>query len=213
MGSEASKMSEPDRTREREHWQAIAEQLGLAPDPEQPAEAREDSTVKEEIVPAEVGAGAEPGRALDFAPARESPTDTSPPLRPESTEPQQESEFAAAIPAGSDDEKAASRGRGKRRTQRSRSDGELDQARASKQRSRVEDEEPSRSSPRREKGRGRKGKGRPARAEREEAAIGAESKANSDTRPAETDDDDEGYGDWTVPSWSELIASLYRPEH
>jgi hypothetical protein len=33
-------MSEPDRSRQREHWQAIAEQLGLAPEPEAGAESR-----------------------------------------------------------------------------------------------------------------------------------------------------------------------------
>src|SRR5437899_2607364 len=30
-------MMDPDRSRQREHWQAIAEQLGLAPEPELPS--------------------------------------------------------------------------------------------------------------------------------------------------------------------------------
>jgi hypothetical protein len=28
----------------------------------------------------------------------------------------------------------------------------------------------------------------------------------------ETDEEEENFSDWNVPSWSELIASLYRPD-
>jgi hypothetical protein len=33
--------------------------------------------------------------------------------------------------------------------------------------------------------------------------------------PGDEDGEDEGntYADWNVPSWQELIASLYRPDH
>ena len=59
------------------------------------------------------------------------------------------------------------------------------------------------------RGRGRsRSKGAPADDAPEEAADQEESQPS---RAADEDDDD-NLSNWTVPSWQELIASLYRPE-
>jgi ribonuclease E len=72
-----------------------------------------------------------------------------------------------------------------------------------------EEEEPSR----RRRGRGR-GRGRRDERELAEEPAGDEEVA-SQKPPVEEDDDDEPietFADWNVPSWPEIVASLYRPD-
>jgi hypothetical protein len=69
------------------------------------------------------------------------------------------------------------------------------------------------------RGRGRRGRGgRSRRKSRrdEEAPATASDEVTGETAATPEEDDDteeiDSLSDWSVPSWTELIASLYRPE-
>jgi hypothetical protein len=227
-------MSEPDRTRQREHWQAIAEQLGLAPESEEsfpsepspspsPAQVRgeEDRTAEPPTPLAEPAKHAEAkspqrGRRRRSAPADEATGQRARPDRP-STDERAEKE-ASAEPARAGEERPAPR-RGRRRgaarpsteTKREATDSTFS-AEASSQ------EEETGKAAERPKRRGR-GRVPPQKAQAAEATqkpskddeIASPVAAPEEPEDAELDDV-RSLSNWNVPSWNELISSLYRPE-
>jgi hypothetical protein len=131
-------------------------------------------------------------------------------VRPTETDEHREAELSSRQPAtvGMDEEavqaereRPAGRGRRKRR-----SDSPKSPRHSSASRSREDAPEKGAAGKRRDKSRGRK----------KQSSRGVENKSEPDqvsaAEPVEPEGDDEGYGNWTVPSWSELISSLYRPE-
>jgi hypothetical protein len=203
-------MNDQDRARERDHWQAIAEQLGLAPEPQETAD--QERTKAEPVEPP--GGGKETAR--DLAPSASvsagsmNLVDVSAAPGSMIREQTPELEPARSGAEEREDDKPRGRGRRKRGLKESKSRRQQDPAQLSSGAS-IAEKEPSTPSKRRERGRGRKKPSRTKRAEEEElTAVGTESTTSPE--PAQAEDEDEGYGDWTVPSWSELIASLYRPE-
>ena len=136
-------MNDPDRIREREHWQAIAEQLGLSAEPEEPSASEQKQAHPE---PQHKRAG--------------------------------------------------------------------EQAASPIERAELLEEEPS---PRR----GRRGRGRGRQKKIDEVktspkAVKDEEQIDTPSAPDEEEEteaeDVRSLSNWNVPSWNELIASLYRPE-
>jgi hypothetical protein len=212
-------MSDQDRNRQREHWQAIAEQLGLDAEPE--SAIRESIPAKEplwrlekpptEPLP-EVGDSL-PEEAEEVIPFIEERPLETPIAEPfgagiefAEKEPEQPAELERERP---------SRGRGRRRRGgREEESSGRDQSRESSETATVREkstrEESEEERGRRDRGRGRHRTGKSTR------PVGASSdvKTAKDQEP-EPDDEIEELGDfsiWNVPSWNELIASLYRPE-
>ena len=193
-------MNDQDRTRERDHWQAIAEQLGLAPESERPetsADERAQIAHHVEPPPAQIELAAEAKAAIE---PREMPTETKNQI---------EAALCPPVPTGENTDEGAVENEPKRRAPRGRRKRGSDSsksARHSAERAPGREKESAATSKRRDKGRGRK----------KQSNRAVEDKLEPDqVLPAgseEPDNDDEGYGNWTVPSWSELISSLYRPE-
>jgi hypothetical protein len=208
-------MNDEERTREREHWQAIAEQLGLAPEPAGPAHRQRPEAERAEPPPAAAPSrDRAPSPPDQRAEAHKSPVaaktlaEAAPAARTVIPEPPEKLEPAAIAPAPRDEEKSRGRGRRKRGSKQSKTGAESEPELA-KDVSSPEQESSAHS--KRERGRGRKKQGRTKpRAEEQSPEAGRESTGPAE--PVQTDEDDEGYGDWTVPSWTELIGSLYRPE-
>jgi hypothetical protein len=157
--------------------------------------------------------------------------DEPPPAEPwaqdapqELTEPAATGEFAQPLEAGVEPEPASDepdRVRGRRRRGRRGGRGapaaQEAEGPAPPEGESAEHEGPS--DEKRERGR-RRGRGRPRReeiAERpaevdEEAASEEPVEEPKDKEDDAPDDDIDTLSDWNVPSWQELIASLYRPE-
>ena len=197
-------MSDHDRAREREHWQAIAEQLGLAPEAEtrEVAHAMPAARLAEKAPEPEPIAPPEPEQ--DEGPRLESPvatdqTEPEPSVARSDEAAEEPTDLPSSEPADTE-EKPEPRGRRRRR-----STSRSDKARTTEPSEAGNVENREASPKRREKGRGRKKQAQAA------AGEGAGAPVASIAEPDDADDD-EGYGNWTVPSWSELIASLYRPE-
>ena len=227
--SKAEIMSDQERTRQREHWQAIAEQLGLAregePSPEEPEEAVEPyKTEPYARAPADVTEADLSAAETRFAAAEVE-------AGPETLEEDQRDEEEAApqtpvltSPLDAESEEMAddkrerpSRSRG-RRGQRGRSEPSStaveEEQKEEDVASLTEDAAPERSGAELERRRGRRGRGRPSR-ETTDQSSESESAQETGGQESEADDEIEELGDfsnWNVPSWNELIASLYRPE-
>src|SRR5262249_37621322 len=110
-------MSNPDRTRQREHWQAIAEQLGLAPEPEEaaapapeanaPPPRNEEKRTAEPPTPEPANAPARRGRRGRSAAVMEEP---APPKESDQVPTGEDAQVEAdAEPAGAPKERPASR--------------------------------------------------------------------------------------------------------
>jgi hypothetical protein len=209
-------MSDQDRTKQREHWQAIAEQLGLSADPELPPSAGATPTATEKSL-------SEPAhreeRQEKFVSPREEPLTPSTeqdrdsrslmqqqePDRPEIQAADQEEEGltnAEDKPESPAKTRRGRRGRGTR--DKGAVEGKEGEARLDEELSSAESAEKAARPSRRGSGLGRGKKERVASREKER------------TQPADSEDDDSdelsSLKDWNVPSWNELIASLYRPE-
>ena len=217
---ETATMTDQDRNRQRDHWQAIAEQLGLGPESEpassetRPFAGRDRRTPEER---AEQPASSKPNTGADLprqpapAPISSAEEETLAGREPDAAEQIQEGDAAEAEPDLSS----------RRRSRRRRDDRHAEKAVAEHGRAGREEEtsvtdlageeaeeRPSRRGRRR--GRGRR---RTVEEDREESAA----PATEEPREPELEDDTEieelgDFSNWNVPSWNELIASLYRPE-
>lgn len=231
-------MNDQDRARERDHWQAIAEQLGLSSDQGKPGP---QPSAGEASAPARPEpAIREPAEAKHEAPASEKahPERDSGPEHPplEEGQPRQsrsperrgrERGGEGGGERGRGDRRGgqhpSNRGRGRRggKTPREQEDQGSEpqsdlEASPVLELSPVEESEPNKKEgpPRRGRGRGRGDK----RVGREDVESPRTRKAipQAEQAPAEPEDNDledlPNLSTLNVPSWNELIASLYRPE-
>jgi hypothetical protein len=225
-------MNEEEQMRQKEHWRALAELLGLEPEPEPapPPPAAPVADREEAEYPArgksEAAAG-EPAllpetasprgrRRRPTVPAEETPEGAAAP-GPEATE-----LLVAPEPVETEEPLPAGRRRGRRTSRAGRSEAptaveteeeKTDVAETHAVTPAAAEKMPA-ESPRR-RGRGPKRQKKAAetadQVESEEAAEPATPQA--ELEPAESDlDETDALTDWNVPSWQELIASLYRPE-
>jgi hypothetical protein len=221
------------------HWQELAEQLGLEPD--QPAgksppaqetrpAPRADPASRYQDRPREVSR-----RPADQAPDqarglhRHAPVAENTPVEAAASEAPLE-EVVAPVPGvapAADDEEAeqgrGSEGRGRRRRRRrSKSGRDSGPAETNESAEAVTEGTAPKESPIEEEGHetprgGRRGRGRrrpetgkpPSRRE----AVAREEESLPEDAPAAADDDEvDDLSNWQAPSWQELIASLYRPD-
>jgi hypothetical protein len=220
-------VSDMDKDQEREHWRAIAEQLGLSDEGEpgrhdQGARAPESSNFRKdseetvhEVVSAPpkeetFGHGHRPGQEaraerVESDPPREEPREPEKRAPEEIDSGGEEAERIPqeSVPEKRPEERRGGRGRGRGRSRDSRET-------PSRGENRTETDTTEDHSPPRGRGRGRTKKYEEA----EEAPVTVQ--ADEQPRPADVEEeDDEDLGslsNWVVPSWNELISSLYRPE-
>jgi hypothetical protein len=223
--SKAEIMSDQERTRQREHWQAIAEQLGLAPEGEQSAAESED--VAEPAKTERYARPSEEASEVDLLAAETSFSRSVSEAGPDDLEQEtlHEEEGASEAPSPEThvhseseearDEQPTSRRRGRReRSEQSRRavEGVQNKGKTASLTEEAAPEEPE-EEPRRGRDRSRRRKGKPSR--ETDQSTGTESAPEAGGQQSEADDEIEELGDfsnWNVPSWNELIASLYRPE-
>jgi hypothetical protein len=208
-------MSDQDRAREREHWQAIAEQLGLGPEPEpvpeKPARPVQSQTRAEVLAPlTEPDVSTEGDVFLreetQTVTAMEdeiAPETASVETKPVATERERE-----RLPRADDQRRSGKHGRGRR------------QGRGEERAATGEGEEDTAQRPSTDEG--NSGEERPARGHgRRQEQAKSSHQADEDEDVEVTDaraesedesDDVEDFSHWSVPSWNELIASLYRPQ-
>jgi ribonuclease E len=219
-------------------WQSLAEELGLGPEPSSPQAGTEADPPVEDVreaprrteeapqaemedlpearteegeeAPAPRGRrrrGRQPDAPLDIGPVESEPV--------EAAEPAAEGEDLAPT-ATAPTEEGAPRGRRRRRRGRKSQSAEPESATeaAGTLEGRAEGvpEEGEEERPRRRRRRGKK------TAVAEEASTGGEEDEASELdqdkpKPAlEEEEETEDFSTWNIPSWSEIIASLYRPE-
>jgi hypothetical protein len=225
-------MEDTDRIRQQEHWHAIAEQLGLAPQPEEPSPSessppRPAASIKEEpadepvapplepVEAPEKDAGARRGRRGRAARTEKEPkarneSEQAPGDKPDGEAREEESGRR------SKEESSPKRGRRRRSARTSRASDREGSDSASSLEVTQEEEAAGDETPERPKRRGR-GRGRQKKTGTVAAEPRTESETDSKQPAAEEGDDTElddvrSLTDWNVPSWNELIASLYRPE-
>jgi hypothetical protein len=202
------------------HWQALAEQLGL--EPEKPADEplpTRDSPPAPRVE--EERPRAEPEPEDISQPASEEEIGFA--LRPEAIEAAGEAE---SLPRPGEEEPEESsgperRGRRHRRGGRSRSGKENAPAEAAEPAEGVADasgqeERPPAAEGKAPRGRGRRrgrgGRGEPGKLSgRGEERVVEEEESPAEEVPAAEEEVDD-LSDWQAPSWQELIASLYRPD-
>jgi ribonuclease E len=235
-------MDEQEELRRKQHWQELAEQLGLnpneAPAAPPPAERTEPGPVprpavqtrpvltQREPAPIEddLTFSREPVIQREATETRvESLAPTSPPMT-ESEEPASEElppepwAEPQLRPDTEGEDDRPRRGRGRGRGRRSDRGGEAREPRVEEPAGAVpggeaeSSEEPPEGKRRRGRGRGR---GRKNDGTRERPAPGDEAEApRAKKEPALAEDEEENMdmSNWVVPSWNDLIASLYRPE-
>lgn len=187
-------MSEQRQGPERDHWTELAEQLGLTPGPagDRPSQPKPEA--------ARPSARRERG-AEDFAsrPRTEEPVGPVPPapVRPAGSAPVEEGGAEAAPAARAVEEPDDQPRRGRRGRRGGRSRGRRGEAATDQMGGDSVAGEPSAK------------EAAPARGglQREDAeGTGQEATERPDSEEVDT------LSDWNVPSWAELIASLYRPE-
>jgi hypothetical protein len=216
-------MSDLDRDRQRQHWQAIAEQLGLSPElepgsqlasssPEGSSEDSEEASAPEPIGKTEEvdRAAAEEqtnsGSAHESAPVENEhePTSDSPELTERETYERKEVlEESQSLDRPVDPKRGRRRGRQGETAAASRTPGREETS---------PDEEASAAERDTRRGRGRRGK-KPASPRGEGRSSKTERAEEGEPKdgPGEVDDL-KTLSNWTAPSWTELVASLYRPE-
>jgi len=221
-------MSEPDRSRQREHWQAIAEQLGLAPEPEAGSESRPEQ------LPAKAEAEKPPQPPAPLAEPAQFSAEERQPRRgrrgrpvaaldsPPRAEPKRPSIEKSAVkqtgarPSPPAEESPAPR-RGRRRpAARASAEADTDATEPSSGAvlSHEEKAESQTTEPRNHRGRGRQkraGGAKPKERTATEEDTSAKVETPQESEEAELDDV-RSLSNWNVPSWNELIASLYRPD-
>jgi hypothetical protein len=232
--SENELMSTQDQPEQQDHWAALAEQLGLPPPPkpeskqappppaaappaeraETPAEPEPPAAQEPEPEPFEdrlfAGeAGFRHDRRRDFDSVEEHLGETAP-----AADLEEVPEPAAPPEPVAEEEKPAAPGQRRgRRSGRGRS-AKGGRERGGEEAAGAEAEKPE-SGRRRGRGRGRtRGKQSKTQGPAGEKA-GTEALAGQEApggQPDDKDDEMDNLSDWNVPSWTELIASLYRPE-
>ena len=202
-----------DRSQQEEHWRELAQLLGIGPEPP----AAKPAPAKESVAPPPVEAKAPPPPPIEVE-------EPPPPPEPEPVLPAAESreEVFEAPPA--------------EESWKTRVDEplyrEVTTAQTEDRPIEMDTEEKPRRGRRRKGRRGRREERRPTRVEEEpidmetpdeempfpeDSENGAEEPEDA-PEPVEAQTDDEDLDveatlrDWNVPSWNELIASLYRPD-
>jgi len=220
------------------HWQALAEQLGL--EPEKPIAPRPPTFEKASAPPAPLEPPVEPSRSMEapmwepldeevtFAPReRKRDSEKVPEVVQASTKVEQPTELESGTTHQNEDEsegeRSGKRRSGRRRRRRSRpgdappgdekpaapGDESAAEERETIVRESASDDSPREPSGRRGRGRRRSGdKDAPRREETATLTAQAEKPAIEPDEDADLDD----LSNWQAPSWQELIGSLYRPE-
>ncbi|HEV3444241.1 MAG TPA: hypothetical protein VG099_06330 [Gemmataceae bacterium] len=220
-------MSDQEKTRQRDHWQAIAEQLGLSREGDAASEAvspEQPEPQSRQVYAKPPAQASEPDRAASaavFSP--------SPPSQPQEDfkvnlvekkepgpeRPAQESHVSPpAEESGGDEPESPSRRRGRRRGR------DEEGPRADRGKRRAEElsfspAAPARAEPGEAPDRGRGRRRRSRSSPEEEPDLASEPEVSAAVDESEADDEIAELGDfsnWNVPPWNELIASLYRPE-
>jgi hypothetical protein len=214
-----------DQDKERDHWKELAEQLGLPPEGEEVpaaeshvAEAAKSEEINEDVdteVDVEDSFEPEPMDEHVHPPLqaveKEEPNDLGFPSQEEtSLTPRGEPEVRHDLPIESDDQAPAA----------DLAEDKVGEGTESAEETTEHEEEEVSRGRRRRGGRGGKrhaegksGRGRDQGTKTKAKAESAEKKEA--VSPADEDDGGdnmEDLSDWTVPSWQELISSLYRPD-
>jgi hypothetical protein len=221
-----------DEQRQRQHWQELAEQLGIdGPSPVLPAEEKrlaKAAPAKPSLAPTRAATGEDASRTGFKKEERTLPAEDQSPSRgttafEETAAPSwQAEELPNKEPSGHPEapsEVAPQRRQGRKSTRGTRPRRSSDQARprdaddSKRPEEIIEEESAPRAHRRRKEEPGDHG------ASSEEVSTPAdedepeEGQANPEVREEETDKDDlDTLTDWNVPSWTELIDSLYRPD-
>lgn len=226
-------MSDPNQDQLHSHWAALAEQLGLPPEPPPPTPApspavpAETASIAETAEAPEVETGHEATAELEApgeAPSgsqRQPDEEWQEPAQPEGAQtdtarneeedkgPVCDTEMTAVeeepAPAGRRRGRRSGRGRA---TRKGRAAENEQTAQPASEGAETEAE------PSRRRGRGR-GRGKTAKSRRAAPEAGPAPEAEPPETapgPEEKDEELDNLSDWNVPSWAELIASLYRPE-
>jgi hypothetical protein len=163
-------------------------------------------------------AAAEPKatRVEEKPPTRAAVAEAAEPLADEFRSEPWEPEPVAAPVAREEEEDRPRRGRGRGR----RSDRRATEARDAQEevppsetpREEAGSEEPSEGKRRRGRGRGRSKKNDGTRERADSGAPSDTPRAKKEPALAEEDEENVDMSNWVVPSWNDLIASLYRPE-
>ena len=223
-------MTDPSHPDDASHWRKLAEEFGLEPEPTAPspkavparsAEPEALAAAAERVAPPSsverLGPSAPHSRRAISEQAKAGPDPA--PANPAPAEISVESPVA-------EEEGAPARGRrrgrrGPRRAAEPESEsvaetpesGEPLESAAKEGAETSEEDKPKRR--RRGRGRGRDRRGKEDEVEREETPE-EEPVAEEEEEPfaveEEDDEDATDYSDWSVPSWQDLIASLYRPD-
>jgi hypothetical protein len=211
---------ESELQKQRKHWEELASQLGLEPEPDMKKESPKDD-LPPKLVPQEINAARTiPAKELSSSPehaSSESRREQSaqpflPPLSQEKVQQEvfRETEMETQEPSG-----PPKRGRGRRSDKKSNppdlehrvigsselSFGEQQEAR--------EDLEKSDNRGGRGRRRGRRKK--ISQPEPDEGGSFGDAARSSSAAEDDTEETD-NLSDWSVPSWTDLIASLYRPD-
>ncbi len=212
-----------DRTREREHWQAIAEQLGLSPEQNEEPAARSPGRPPPEPVreaearPDDRQRPPEEARHDRYVPSKHAGGEPAESVQKPAVE--QARPVEPALVREPEDQRGHPPKRGRGRRNKDGGGGERPRSRRSGREPVAEEgaeavkTEPS--SPR-GRNRGRGGKGGRAEPAPAPEPVAEETLAPPEMSAVSEDADSEDLSNltknWNVPSWNELIASLYRPE-
>jgi hypothetical protein len=214
-------MSDQERIRQREHWQAIAEQLGLSPDPELERPVANERVAAPAVsgTPVSVSSSATVGPVEPFE-AQPDPKDETRPSHPVKQEPEG-AQQTATVDRRLFSEDVSSREERQAKSGRRRRTAKIPSATESSAHTDLPAEGPpveGTAAARKSKGATRRGRGRKRRrdepAEANSSWTGDEAGApevSPFVAEAEADESEDAYN-WDVPSWNELIGSLYRPE-
>jgi hypothetical protein len=199
-------MTDQEQERQRQHWQAIAEQLGLSPDSRTPAPGgrkvdseRQPARASDE--PEELGRHDSKGSRKTETPAEETSARSSTARVSSSADESDAPEFETAPEPGEvqDESQYPEQARRRRGKRSSRSNAPVAEGPTETGAADASDRQ-------RRSGRGRRKRNGEHMADSPQAEQPTGSDEEDD---AETDD----FSNWSVPSWNELIASLHRPEH
>src|SRR5262249_12286334 len=209
-------MNEPD---DQQRWQALFEDLGLPPEPET---KRGSATSHSEPQPEPVArkASGEEAASSEAVTEKEEASPRGRRRRVPLTEEREsdvETVVADAESSAEKEEKGATEAseaqeapRGRRRRRRGKAAPAAEEAEAAP--TSEEAQEPAREGPVDKGGRRRRGPGGKKRESEGQPRSEATGEAAERDQAAEEEVEVDDMSDWVVPSWNELIASLYRPE-
>jgi hypothetical protein len=192
-------MTDQDQDKQRQHWQAVAEQLGLADQPPSSPEQRRTAQESQASVHQQTAVGKQES---EIRPAVAEETDPTPEETPLMEEPQSDAfaEDLGKLPEEETEARGQRERRGRRGGRRSA-------------RSRAEDMEATEGSSETSDEGGKRRKSTRVRKKdaSDESPDAGPGKAAEPSDADEDEGDFEDFSNWSVPSWNELIASLYRP--